>query len=64
MNILTSCFRNVEVVRVRNVTEDCSRHEEYCQYNFRTQEVTQDTIICQKPADVVSIAIMTSSSSP
>lgn len=45
--------RNVEVVRVKNVTEDCSRHDEYCQYNFRTQEVTQDTIICQKPADVV-----------
>ena len=38
-----------------NVTEDCSQQAEYCQYNFRTQEVTQQTIICQRPTEMVTI---------
>ena len=53
-------IRNVEVVRVKNVTEDCSLQAEYCQHNFRSQEVTQETVICQKPAEVVSFLVTSS----
>ena len=42
-----------DVVRVQNVTEDCRERAEYCQYSFRTEEITQQTVICQRPADVV-----------
>ena len=62
MNILITnrYIRNVEVVRVKNVTEDCSLQAEYCQHNFRSQEVTQETVICQKPAEVVSFLVTSS----
>ena len=43
-----------DVVRVQNITEDCRERAEYCQYSFRTEEITQQTVICQRPADVVS----------
>ena len=48
----------VDVVAIQNITEDCRVQTEYCHYNFRTEEITQQTIICQKPADFVSCLIM------
>ena len=50
------CGREVEVVRVVNVTEECGQQAEYCQLDLRTQAISQETILCQQPGDVVSIA--------
>jgi len=52
-NLSIPTCKTVQKVRMTNVTEDCSQQAEYCQYNFRTQEVTQQTIICQKPSEMV-----------
>ena len=46
--------REVEVVRVVNVTEECGQQAEYCQLDLRTQAISQETILCQQPGDVVS----------
>ena len=52
-NITIPVCTTEEVVRLSNVTEDCRGKTEYCQYSFRTEEITQQTVICQRPADVV-----------
>ena len=44
------------MVRVVNVTEECGQQAEYCQLDLRTQAISQETILCQQPGDVVSIA--------
>jgi len=52
-NVSIPVCKTVQKVRMTNVTEDCSQQAEYCQYNFRTQEVTQQTIICQRPTEMI-----------
>jgi len=52
-NVSIPVCKTVQKVRLTNITEDCAQQKEYCQYNFRTQEVTQQTIICQKPTEMV-----------
>ena len=47
------------MVRVVNVTEECGQQAEYCQLDLRTQAISQETILCQQPGDVVSIAAAT-----
>jgi len=55
-NITIPVCTTKEVVRLRNITEDCREKTEYCEYSFRTEEVTQQTVICQRPEDVVCSA--------
>jgi len=55
-NISIPVCTTKEVVRLENITEDCRDKSEYCQYSFRTEEVTQQTVICQRPTDVVCSA--------
>eukprot|EP00092_Neocalanus_flemingeri_P008163 GFUD01008803.1.p1 GENE.GFUD01008803.1~~GFUD01008803.1.p1 ORF type:complete len:1002 (+),score=221.94 GFUD01008803.1:543-3548(+) len=52
-NVSVPVCKTVQKVRLTNITEDCSTQKEYCQYNFRTQEVTQQTIICQRPTEMI-----------
>ena len=40
-------------MRVVNVTEDCGQQAEYCQLDLRTQAISQETILCRQPGDVV-----------
>merc|ERR1712112_233092 len=47
-NITVPVCRTVQKVRMKNVTEDCSQQAEYCQYNFRTETLTKQTVICQR----------------
>jgi len=47
-NITVPECKTVHKVKLNNVTEDCSRQREYCQYNFRTQELTKQNIICER----------------
>ena len=42
------------MVRVVNVTEECGQQAEDCQLDLRTQAISQETILCQQPGDVVS----------
>ena len=44
-NISIPVCTTKEVVRLENITEDCRDKSEYCQYSFRTEEVTQQTVI-------------------
>ena len=50
-------------MRVVNVTEDCGQQAEYCQLDLRTQAISQETILCRQPGDVVR-TLQQSSSSP
>lgn len=52
-NVTVPVCKTVQKVRMKNVTEDCRQQQEYCQYNFRTQELTKQTIICQRSAEQV-----------
>jgi len=47
-NITVPVCKTVQKVKVKNVTEDCTKQKDYCQYSFRTQEVTKKNIICQR----------------
>jgi hypothetical protein len=47
-NVTVPVCKTVQKVKLNNVTEDCNKQKDYCQYNFRTQELTRQNVVCER----------------